>query len=422
MKRTATASHPLTPRPLFRSLLLALASLPAGVVLAGDLDGQTAEVGAGDPVEAWTLKNGSLLTVNGGAAQTILADDSRVTLVASTVSRKPSGDYSEHAVKLDGNSLLDARDSTFVGNLRVHDQAQVTLSGSHVVVSPGAGQQPGDRQSVGLGFSGMSVGSGRILLDASTVRVDALPTSSGNPLSDGVGALMTHGSLVLHNRSRIDAENHGVVISPVANGQNFEVHLDRSTLSAKSAAAIWVHGRASDAHIDVAVANGSQLHGGDGILIQLKGRTAVAAGRTTVDFTVDDSRIAGDVVLDTTTVPNGMINVELRNKAQIDGRFFNVTSASIDGDSTWLMSGDSTVGHLALGSTGTVALGNGSTFNTLTVDTFDGAGGTLLFNTQLGDDSSATDTLIIKGDANGQANVRVLNAGGAGAKDRKSVV
>ena len=77
-------------------------------------------------------------------------------------------------------------------------------------------------------------------------------------------------------------------------------------------------------------------------------------------------------MLDTTTVPNGMINVELRNKAQIDGRFFNVTSASIDGDSTWLMSGDSTVGHLALGSTGTVALGNGSTFNTLTVDTFDG--------------------------------------------------
>ncbi|MBR7559621.1 autotransporter outer membrane beta-barrel domain-containing protein, partial [Mycobacterium tuberculosis] len=89
-------------------------------------------------------------------------------------------------------------------------------------------------------------------------------------------------------------------------------------------------------------------------------------------------------------------------------RFFNVTSASIDGDSTWLMSGDSTVGHLALGSTGTVALGNGSTFKTLSVDTFDGAGGTLLFKTQLGDDSSATDKLIIKGDANGQANVRVL--------------
>jgi autotransporter family porin len=95
MKRTATASHPLTPRPLFRSLLLALASLPSGVALAGDLDGQTAEVGAGDPVEAWTLKNGSLLTVNGGAAQTILADDSTVVL-STVVARKPSGDYSGH--------------------------------------------------------------------------------------------------------------------------------------------------------------------------------------------------------------------------------------------------------------------------------------------------------------------------------------
>ncbi|WP_171958505.1 autotransporter outer membrane beta-barrel domain-containing protein, partial [Stenotrophomonas maltophilia] len=43
------------------------------------------------------------------------------------------------------------------------------------------------------------------------------------------------------------------------------------------------------------------------------------------------------------------------------------------------------------------------------------------FNTQLGDDNSATDKLIIKGDSNGQANVRVLNAGGAGAKTDKGI-
>jgi len=115
------------------------------------------------------------------------------------------------------------------------------------------------------------------------------------------------------------------------------------------------------------------------------------------------------------------VNLALRNKAQIDGRFLNVTSASIDSDSTWLMTGDSNVGHLALGNTGTVALGNGSTFNTLTIDSFDGTGGTLLFNTHLGDDSSATDKLIINGDANGQANVRVLNAGGAGAQTDRGI-
>ena len=106
----------------------------------------------------------------------------------------------------------------------------------------------------------------------------------------------------------------------------------------------------------------------------------------------------------------------IRNGAWLDlqgAEAINATSASIDSDSTWLMTGDSNVGHLALG--------NGSTFNTLSVDTFDGAGGTLLFNTQLGDDSSATDKLIVKGDANGQANVRVLNAGGAGAKTEKGI-
>ncbi|WP_187789440.1 autotransporter outer membrane beta-barrel domain-containing protein, partial [Salmonella sp. S071_01786] len=111
-------------------------------------------------------------------------------------------------------------------------------------------------------------------------------------------------------------------------------------------------------------------------------------------FTVDDSRLIGSVTFDPTTVTNGRLDLILRNKAQIDGRFFNVTTASIDGDSAWLMTGDSNVGQLTLGATGTVALGDGSTFNTLSVDSFTGNGGTLGFNTQLGDDSSATDKLI----------------------------
>jgi len=90
-------------------------------------------------------------------------------------------------------------------------------------------------------------------------------------------------------------------------------------------------------------------------------------------------------------------------------------------NSAWLMTGDSNVGHLTLGATGTVALGDGRRFNTLSVDTFTGNGGTLAFNTHLGDDNSATDKLIIAGDANGQANVRVHNAGGAGAKTDKGI-
>ncbi|HGE5941060.1 TPA: autotransporter outer membrane beta-barrel domain-containing protein [Escherichia coli] len=55
--------------------------------------------------------------------------------------------------------------------------------------------------------------------------------------------------------------------------------------------------------------------------------------------------------------------------------------------------------------------------NVLTVGgNYTGNNGTLLMNTVLGDDTSATDKLVIKGDASGQTRVAVTNAGGTGAQ------
>ncbi|HAP0037847.1 TPA: autotransporter outer membrane beta-barrel domain-containing protein [Escherichia coli] len=55
--------------------------------------------------------------------------------------------------------------------------------------------------------------------------------------------------------------------------------------------------------------------------------------------------------------------------------------------------------------------------NVLTVGgNYTGNNGTLLMNTVLGDDSSATDKLVIKGDASGQTRVEVTKAGGTGAQ------
>ncbi|MCR8715581.1 autotransporter outer membrane beta-barrel domain-containing protein [Stenotrophomonas indicatrix] len=225
----------------------------------------------------------------------------------------------------------------------------------------------------------------------------------------------------LVNGSQIFGENAGAFLwghYPV--GGSVDLGIDNSTVQSGKGAAIHVM-QLTASDYNILVANHSTLLGGDGNLLLVSSLARPVSSRTDVQFTVDDSRLAGNVNLDPTTATTATLDVILRNKAQIDGRFINVTSASIDGDSTWLMTGDSNVGHLALGNTGTVALGNASAFNTLTVDTFDGAGGTLLFNTQLGDDSSLTDKLVIAGDANGQANVRVLNAGGAGAKTDRGI-
>ncbi|HFP1082123.1 TPA: autotransporter outer membrane beta-barrel domain-containing protein, partial [Escherichia coli] len=66
---------------------------------------------------------------------------------------------------------------------------------------------------------------------------------------------------------------------------------------------------------------------------------------------------------------------------------------------------------------GTLDLRADAPGNVLTVGgNYTGNNGTLLMNTVLGDDSSATDKLVIKGDASGQTRVAVTHAGGTGAQ------
>lgn len=407
-------------RPLARSLLLALATAPMAAAFAGDLDNQQAEVTIGDPVEAWTLKNGSKLTLRGTAHQ-IRALDSDVAVSFGGVIERASIAGSPVAVILDGRSTLTADRGVFLGGVQVMKDSIATFRGSTIYSQLGTGLLPTDAYSIGvdlLSLFGDVSDNTRAIIDEATIVVSETP--AGNDLNNGHGVRLMQGQVDIRNNSQIYADNAGILLAAYPGVlQPIAVRIDNSLVQSGRNAAIWVRPTGDAAEYDITVANDSQLKGGDGNLLNVQ--NFVTSGRKAeVTFTVDDSRLAGNVNFDSASV-TGSLDVFLRNKAQIDGRFINVTSASIDSDSTWLMTGDSTVGHLALGNTGTVALGNGSTFNTLTVDTFDGAGGTLLFNTQLGDDSSATDRLIIKGDANGQANLRVLNAGGAGAKTDKGI-
>lgn len=66
---------------------------------------------------------------------------------------------------------------------------------------------------------------------------------------------------------------------------------------------------------------------------------------------------------------------------------------------------------------GIIDLTSGSPGNVLTIGgNYIGNNGVLLMNTVLGDDSSATDKLVIKGNASGNTQVTVNNAGGSGAQ------
>lgn len=409
-------------RPLARSLLLALTTLAAGPALAGDLDNQSAEVKAGDPVEAWNLSNGSRLGVNGGATlQIVAADDSELNLMNAVVSQSVSG---RPAILLEDSAYLAMDQSRVLGRVALYGgTTKAVLARSSISITT-AGLAPSEALSVGVDLLAPATGSGaaspRATIDNTTIYVEDAPAGNRD-VSNGVGVRMQFGQMDIINGSRVDASNIGAVLWGEVNpDQRMRLNIDNSTVTSGRGAAIRVNA-ASDNTYDITVANGAQLFGGDGNLLLVGRDTGVVNTRTDVNFNVDNARLAGNVTYDPTNAPTAQVNVFLRNKAQIDGRFTNVTSADIGSDSTWLMTGDSNVGALTLGNTGIVALGNGSTFNTLNVDSFTGNGGTLLFNTQLGDDTSATDKLIVAGDTSGQANVRVVNAGGAGAKTDKGI-
>nr|WP_180166743.1 autotransporter outer membrane beta-barrel domain-containing protein [Stenotrophomonas sp. SbOxS2]NYT99600.1 autotransporter outer membrane beta-barrel domain-containing protein [Stenotrophomonas sp. SbOxS2] len=411
-----------TVRPLLRSLLVALATLPAATVMAGDLDGQTAEVVAGDASEAWRLINGSRLSVNSGQTEQIQADDtSQVLLDNAQVTR--TGNQTA-AIQLWEQSSLNANASRINGEVELRGgSTSLTLKNSVIRVTA-AELAAGAQASVGIGLSqGLApnmTDTPYALVDNTSIHVDDV-AAPARPHLSGLGVRLLVGQMDIVNRSQIVAANVGAMLWGERNGDGLlRLNVNDSTLQSGRGAAIQVMPMFDNTY-DITVANDAHLTGGDGNLLLVGREGNVSGARTDVHFAADDSRLIGNVTFDPTSVTNGSLDVILRNNAQIDGRFINVTSAAIDTDSAWLMTGDSNVGHLTLGSTGTVALGDGSRFNTLSVDTFTGNGGTLAFNTTLGDDSSATDRLVIAGDANGQANVRVLNAGGAGAKTDKGI-
>lgn len=417
MRRHSARPQCLLMRPLTQCLLLALAALPATSVLARDLDGQLATVREGSTVEAWNLINGSRLSVDGGRTEKITSTDSQVTLNNGHVQALVDGRGA--SIVLRGSSTLDMTNSTLHdGNVVVSDHSSARITGS-TLRSVGANA----RFSVGIYLDkspSQPDANSTVIVDSSFVRAEASPGAA--MLSNGHAVRLQQGTAILQNGTRVEGANSGVLLLggtiPSVLGQPITLRVDNAQVASDSGAAIWVAPRRS-VRYDITVANGSQLSGGDGHLLLVR-PDGSATGEADVHFTVDDARLAGDITFDTSRV-SGNLDVVLRNKAQIDGRFANVTTASIDSDSTWLLTGDSNVGQLTLGAGGTVALGNGSTFNTLSLDAFTGNGGTLLFNTQLGDDTSLTDTLVIAGDANGQANVRVLNAGGAGAKTDRGI-
>ncbi|HFK2922807.1 TPA: autotransporter outer membrane beta-barrel domain-containing protein, partial [Stenotrophomonas maltophilia] len=307
--------HPLSLRPLARGLLLALSAMATGAALAGDLDGQTAEVVAGDAVEAWTLKNGSKLTVTGAQTDSITSTDSTVVLTNATIASATAG---RALVRMDGNSALNMTGSIVRdGTVSVYNTASAHIVGSRINSS----------SFIGIDLTHASSGGGynpSAVIDSSFVRAEQ--TVGPAELNNGHGVRMFFGDMSIQNGSRIEGGNTAAYLAgrsdlPGSTGA-LSLRVDNSVLKSDTGAAIRVAPFAllPSTQFDITVANGSQLIAGDGNLLLLRtSNPAPGAGEGTVNFTVDDARLIGNVNFDTATTL-GALNVSLRNKAQIDGR------------------------------------------------------------------------------------------------------
>lgn len=264
-------------------------------------------------------------------------------------------------------------------------RSQATLIGSIVTGSTAAGIQNGSELTIA----------------GSALRGTGTSTSSA-------GASLLNASLKATAGSLIEGAGMGIRVS--GSTQN-TLEVDQSKVVSGSGAALSV---ASNAKLDALIANGSSIEAGNGVALELE-RGAAANVR------VSGSTIRGDMLARPTGTAPTELNVDLADRSMLVGAIVNGSTVSVS-DSVWWLTGDSSVQQLSANTGSIIELGNGSSFNTLTVaGNFTGNDGTLIFNTVLAGDDAATDKLIIGGDTSGTANVRVNNVGGAGAQTDKGI-
>lgn len=162
----------------------------------------------------------------------------------------------------------------------------------------------------------------------------------------------------------------------------------------------------------IIVRNGAQLAGAGDVLIR-----ANANSRT--ELSVATSILDGDLLFD----DSATASVTLTDAAILSGTIVGVQAdTAITNGATWNLTGNSSIGDLTLGATGTVKLGDGTAFNTLSVNgDFVGQGGTFVFNTVFGDDGSPSDKVVIAGNSSGSGNIVVNNISGAGAQTGEGI-
>ncbi len=365
----------------------------SSAVLARDLSGGNADVEPGDPVENWILTNGATLNVNpGGKTGGIAANGSKVNIDGGIV------DYEKHVTDIDSGVYLENGSTAHISGATI--SSKVMAYGSVYIRTGSVATIENSYVFNDIEF-GILVGGGTMNFKGSTVQ----GTANG-------GIVFTNGELNVTDRSSLKGEHGLLIIEDSRKSPNIgrKAVIDNSTIEGQDGSAILVEARYrySNTSVDILVANGSKLLSDNGIALEVIGGYWLdEVLRSTVNFTVDNSAIDGDVVVDELSTAD----VTLRNNASLKGKLSGVGNLTLNSGGTWKMVADGGVTNLAMdGGVVEISDGSGDAFHTLTVGTLSGTG-TFAMGTNLG--MPADDKLVVTeaGGANGDFMLRIKNSG-----------
>lgn len=380
-------------------------------------------LGTQESAHAVNLKGNAQAEVTGGQYETKGEASHAITLQDASASVTASGvklyTYGANAYGLDVNdgqaALSNGQIKTYgkyghgivshADDVRI-DSSSVNTMGEGAIAAAATGGgaiQIADSNFTTLGEAayGLAVNSG------SAISADNLNITTSGAYAHGL--YLEGGELNLLNGS-VNVQD-GAASAIYANGDSLsgvsQVTVDNGSLTTTNAAGIIANG----ANLEVTLKNGTQLNAGNGVLASSLSRVSGAVYYSNIDLVADNNvTLNGDVRAEMYST----LNLSLRNQSVWSGAAYNATDVSVDNSSRWNISGNSNVANLT--NAGTVAFSPEKGAQTvLTVhQNYTGNGGTLVFNTVLGNENSETNKMVVEGDTAGTTNVVVNNLGGKG--------
>lgn len=340
-----------------------------------------------------------------------------------------------------GNTLATTSNDNAFGILADGIGSSVTMggmanlqtigAGSHGALARSGGQVSldggGKVSTSGQGAFGLvATGSGS-MLTANNMIINTTGSASSGVVANDQAVLNVNNSIVttsgsnaagisVSSNGKIEAKNLKVETSgdnangiEVINGGTVDVTGSNISVYGSSAAGIFLSGNIGD--VQTVNFTNASLKSASG--------PAILVGKGDAELNITNSVVSGNGSLfNVGNSGDAKLKLDVTNSTLTGMATTGVGSSSdvfLNGNSIWNMSDSSNVTNI-FNSNSSIVFSAHPNFSKLTVENnYIGSNGMISLNTFLGDDSSPSDLLIVKGNTSGTSNVKINNIGGQGA-------